>query len=232
MASAFGSRRVGTELLLGALRVSVREVGAKGWEVRTQGPWASAQTWLWHVAASGEWPTSVEPLEGGGQKNPAHEVRLAAASARRSGEPSKARAALGPLARDLDATSEDLELSVLDALAVGDASEPILREAIQAVLATGREDADALRTLALVRLARGELARARALEVEATELDPEAPPDGLTTLTEAWTRRALGLATGADDVGNSVLVTGPLADAVRNLSGRVRKAVAVQAQGH
>jgi tetratricopeptide (TPR) repeat protein len=232
MASVFGSRRVGTELLLGALRVSVREVGANGWEVRTQGPWASAQTWVWHVAASGDWPTSVEPLEDVGHKNPAREVRLAAASARRNGEASRARAVLGPLVRDLDATPEDLELSVLDALANGNASEPILGEATQAVLATGREDADALRTLALVRLARGELARARALEVEATELDPKARPEGLAMLAEAWTRRALGFATGDEDVRTSLVETGPLADAVRNLSGRVPKAVALQGQRH
>jgi tetratricopeptide (TPR) repeat protein len=230
MASVFGSRKVGVELLLGALRVSVREVGAKGWEVRTQGPWASAQTWVWRIPAGSEGPTSVEPVEDNGQKNPAQQVRRIAALARKAGEPSRARAALAPLVRDLDATPEDAELSVLDALAVGDASERILREATRAVLATGHEDADALRALALVRLARGELARARALEVEAQGLDPEAPPDGLSMLAEAWTRQALGFPVPAGETLSSG--AGSLADAIRNLAGRVPKAVAVQGPGH
>jgi len=88
--------------------------------------------------------------------------------------------------------------------------------------------ADALRTLALVRAARGELARARALEVEATALEPQAPPDALARLGEAWTRDALGFPIGTEDVGKSLLASGPFADAVRNLAARVPRAVAVQ----
>jgi hypothetical protein len=100
------------------------------------------------------------------------------ALARRSGKPLEARATLEPLVRGLEATPEDLELSALDALAAGDASEGTVDLATRAVFATGHRDADALRTLALIRLARGEVARARALEVEAMAFGPDARPAG------------------------------------------------------
>jgi tetratricopeptide (TPR) repeat protein len=227
MAEFFGSRQVGLELLLSSVRLSVTGSRVHGWEVCSKGTWASTETWRWRVPAGAARTRSVEMLDARRATASARELRQVAARARRSGKPQEARAALEPLVKGLEATPEDLELSALDALAAGDASEETLDLATRAVFATARRDADALRTLALVRLARGDLARARALEVEATALDPAAAPDVLARLGKAWTRDALGFAAGAENEQGSV-PTGPLADAVRNLSGRALKAVAVR----
>ena len=185
-------------------------------------------SWRWHVPLGARRPALVEPVDAATPTARNRGLRRAAARARRSGKPGEARTALESLVRSLVATPEDLELSALDALAAGDASDGTVDLATRAVFATGRRDADALRTLALVRAARGELARARALEVEATALEPQAPPDALARLGEAWTRDALGFPIGTEDVGKSLLASGPFADAVRNLAARVPRAVAVQ----
>jgi tetratricopeptide (TPR) repeat protein len=223
MASFFGSRQVGLELLLGSLRMSVQGSEAAGWQVHSRGPWGAAKAWRWRIPAGAQQPTSVEPLDAAG--------RLASSKARRNGDLLQAGTPIGAPVTDPDATSEDLDLSVLEALAVGDASEPVLLEATRAVLETAREDAVALRTLALVRLARGELARARALEREAVALDPMVPSNSLERVAKAWTRQALGFPVEAEDLGNAPVPTGPLADAVRALLHRTTKVAAVQGAG-
>jgi tetratricopeptide (TPR) repeat protein len=223
MSSFFGSRRVGLELLLGSLRMSVQGSEAVGWEVHSRGPWGAAQAWRWQIPAGAGRPTLVEPIEAGGRPS---------SYAPGNGELLQARTPIGTPVTDPDATPEDLDLSVLAALAAGDSSEAVVLEATRAVLATARENADALRTLALVRLARGELARAHALEREAVALDPMAPPEGLARVAEVWARQALGFPVEAEDLGNSPVPAGPLADAMRALLHRTTKVVAVQGAGH
>jgi hypothetical protein len=59
MASFFGSRQVGLELLLGSLRMSVQGSEAAGWQVHSRGPWGAAKAWRWGIPAGAQQPTSV-----------------------------------------------------------------------------------------------------------------------------------------------------------------------------
>jgi tetratricopeptide (TPR) repeat protein len=192
--SSVDSRRVAVELLVGALDVTITRQTAQSWEVRSTAAWPGAQTWRWQlrrqdgsVSGLARLQSRAAPFLG------AARARSAAEDARHARKLGRPRALLEDLASRLEASPEDLQELVLDALATGDASDKVLAQATSAVLATGRDDPDALRVLELVRLARGELGRARTLELEALKLDPWRRPDRLARQVARLTRRALGL---------------------------------------
>jgi hypothetical protein len=195
------SRTVALDLLLGVIQVSANQLPNGSWRARSTsilGRAPNAEVWtLGPGAQPALVAVHVEHDSPAGLVAGTSSSRTESDRARAAGDFTKARNLRLSLVLGLRATLEDQMLVALDSLAAGDCGDIAFTSASAAVWMTTRADANALDTLALVFVTRGELLRAHALAVEALALRVETEPTPLDWVVIGKTAQALGLSVEA-----------------------------------